>query len=322
MSELLNIPGILWQDLGTRTDPECTTIDSLIKKSGANYTVSAYKMYTEVTNRVEGYHAVYRDDDKRLMCVVNNYYPQIIQNGFTFSIMKPLMAARLVSLEFVSVAAGGMYHYGVFKSNKTYKILDEDIEHYFLVVNDHSKPDGKVAVYNLPVRKKNKTILLCSMTNSAYKLRMPVSEDEKANEAISSQIMSSVDDAFLWCEIKLKKLHEKAIDIEEVTKVMDELFPYVSTSDGEILDTKANEKVDELRSTFQECIDSDDNDQYRQTALYLYFGMLDYTQHYWNDAGKGYDINKKMTIVPGFFASIDTEGAKVGKLMKMIYPKK
>lgn len=322
MSELLNIPGILWQDLGTRTDPECTTIDSLIKKSGANYTVSAYKMYTEVTNSVEGYHAIYRNDDKRLMCVVNNFYPEIVQNDMTFAFMKPLMAAGLVSLEFVSVAAGGMYHYGVFKSNKTYKILDEDIEHYFLVVNDHSKPDGKVAVYNLPVRKKNKTILLCSMTNSAYKLRMPVSEDEKANEAISSQIMSSVDDAFLWCEIKLKKLHEKAIELEEVTKVIDELFPYVSTSDGEILDTKANEKVDELRSTFQECIDSDDNDQYRQTALYLYFGMLDYTQHYWNDAGKGYDINKKMTIVPGFFASIDTEGAKVGKLMKMIYPKK
>ena len=98
MSELLYIPGILWQDLGTRTDPECTTIDSLIKKSGANYTVSAYKMYTEITNSVEGYHAVYRDDDKRLMCVVNNYYPQIIQNGFTFSIMKPLLAANLVSL--------------------------------------------------------------------------------------------------------------------------------------------------------------------------------------------------------------------------------
>lgn len=322
MIELLNIPGILWQDLGTRTDPECKTIDSLIKKSGANYTVSAYKMYTKVTNSVEGYHAVYRDDDKRLMCVVNNYYPQIIQNGFTFSIMKPLLAANLVSLEFVSVAAGGLYHYGVFKSNKTYKILDEDIEHYFLVVNDHSKPDGKVAVYNLPVRKRNKTILLCSMTNSAYKLRMPVSEDEKSNEAIASMIMSSVDDAFLWCEIKLKKLYDKKIDLEEVTKVMDELFPYVSTSDGEILDTKANKKVDELRSTFQECIDSDDNDQYRQTALYLYFGMLDYTQHYWSDAGKGYDINKKMTIFPGFFASIDGEGAKVGKLMKMLYPKK
>ena len=177
MSELLYIPGVLWQDLGTRTDPECTTIDSLIKKSGANYTVSAYKMYTEVTNNVEGYHAVYRDDDKRLMCVVNNYYPQIIQNGFTFSIMKPLMTAGLVSLEFVSVAAGGLYHYGVFKSTKTYKILDEDIEHYFLVVNDHSKPDGKVSVFNLPVRKKNKTILLCSMTNSAYKLRMPVSSE-------------------------------------------------------------------------------------------------------------------------------------------------
>lgn len=127
MSELLNIPGILWQDLGTRTDPECTTIDSLIKKSGANYTVSAYKMYTEVTNSVEGYHAVYRDDDKRLMCVVNNYYPQIIQNGFTFSIMKPLMAAGLVSLEFVSVAAGGLYHYGVFKSKRHTKFLTKTL---------------------------------------------------------------------------------------------------------------------------------------------------------------------------------------------------
>ena len=46
MSELLNIPGILWQDLGTRTDAENTTLDSLMTKAGANYTVSAYKMYT------------------------------------------------------------------------------------------------------------------------------------------------------------------------------------------------------------------------------------------------------------------------------------
>ena len=83
MSELLNIPGILWQDLGTRTDSENTTLDSLMTKAGANYTVSAYKMYTEVANSVQGYHAIYRNDDKRLMCVVNNYYPQIIQNGFS-----------------------------------------------------------------------------------------------------------------------------------------------------------------------------------------------------------------------------------------------
>lgn len=318
MSELLNIPGILWQDLGTRIDSENTTIDNLLKKSGAEYTVSAYKMYTAISDNVKGYHAIYRDDDKRLLCVVNNFYPEIVQNDMTFELMKPLMAAGLVSFEFSSVAAGGLYHYGVFKSNKTCKILDEEIEHYFLVVNDHSKPDRKVSVFNLPVRKKNKTILFCSMTNSAYKLRMPISEDNIANEAAGTLVMSSVDDAFLWCEIKLKKLYNKKIELEEVTKVMDELFPYVSAYNGEILDTKANEKVDELRNTFQECIDSDDNDGYRQTALYLYLGVLDYTQHYWTDTEKGYDINKKMTIVPGLFTSVDTEGAKVAKLLKML----
>lgn len=318
MSELLNIPGILWQDLGTRTDSENTTLDSLMTKAGANYTVSAYKMYTEVSNSVQGYHAIYRNDDKRLMCVVNNFYPELVQNDMTFALMEPLMAAGLVSFEFSSVASGGLYHYGVFKSNKTCKILDEDIEHYFLVVNDHSKTDRKVSVFNLPVRKKNETILFCSMTNSAYKLRMPVSEDTLSNEAAGTMIMSSIDDAFLWCEIKLKKLYNKKIELEDVDKVMDELFPYVSASNGEPLDTKANEKVDELRSTFQECIDSDDNDEYRQTALYLYLGMLDYTQHYWANAEKGYDINKKMTIVPGFFTSVDPEGAKVAKLLKIL----
>lgn len=84
MLDLLKVPGRLWDNLGTRVDDSHRDINSLITAAGGKFEVSAHEMSTDLSGFIPDYYAMYRDDDNRLLGVVNKAYPTIVDNYSTF----------------------------------------------------------------------------------------------------------------------------------------------------------------------------------------------------------------------------------------------
>lgn len=317
IDQMLNVPGVPWKDLGTLFKDSVSSSREMIEKAKLNYSCSAHVMYTDVSQRVGGYHAIYRDDCMNVLGVVNNRYPSIVQNEDSFLVMEPMIQTGLVSVETVSEASGGSLVFGCFKLNKKFSILDDEVDHYFIVINDHLRPDGKVTVLNTPVRVVCQNTLSYALSSSVLKLRMPVFPDPKANKNISDQILESVEVAIDRLNHRSKKMYDTKIELSYIDKVVDELFPYTGNPDESDIFSKKNEAVDMMRDTFHQCLDEDNLDNYRGTVYYVYNALVDYATHYFKSADKGYDLVYKMNLLPGFGSSAETEASKVTKFLKM-----
>ena len=315
---MLNVPGTPWDKLGTVFDSKLVSSRSMIEKANLQYTCSAHRMSTDISERVSGYHAIYRDDNLNLLGVVNKHTPEIVQSVDSFRVLEPLLEQDKISVETVSEANGGAMIFGCFKISERFKIFDDDVDHYFVVINDRTKPDGKVTVLNTPVRVVCQNALSHALSQSVYKLRMPVFEDKAANWNISNQIFDSVQTAISRLTYTAQNMYEIKIDLSFINKVKDELFPYVGEPGENQMHLKENEKVDMMRETFQDCLDADNLDNYRGTAYYVYNALVDYAFHYFKNADKGYDISYRMNLLPGFGQGGDNEAAKIAKLLKMI----
>ena len=91
IDQMLNVPGVPWKDLGTLFKDYVSSSREMIEKAKLNYSCSAHVMYTDVSQRVGGYHAIYRDDCMNVLGVVNNRYPSIVQNEDSFLVMEPMI---------------------------------------------------------------------------------------------------------------------------------------------------------------------------------------------------------------------------------------
>ena len=222
-----------------------------------------------------------------------------------------------MNLECINVANNGALLYGIFKSDKIVQVLDRETESYLLVINDHIKPDGKVDIYYLLADAQFGSVYSAILPNSIYKCRMKIADSPRFNEASAITIYNSIDTAFDRLTYKLDKLRNIEVDVSKTQAIIDELFPLIRV-DGEVLDNKSNENIMNQQDTYRNCLDNDALDDVRNTGYQMYMAMIDYTQHHFKSSSSAYDINKKMTILPGFGSSIDAEGAKVSKLLKLL----
>lgn len=59
---LINVPGVPWKDLGTTYPENLSESSQIIEKAKLSWTVSAHPMSTDISEKVLGYHTIYRDD--------------------------------------------------------------------------------------------------------------------------------------------------------------------------------------------------------------------------------------------------------------------
>ena len=98
----------------------------------------------------------------------------------------------------------------------------------------------------------------------------------------------------------------------DAEKFFDEILPFIE-SDGDNSHDKANDTIDLMRTTLTECIHVDNLSNYNGTVYQLYNGLTDFIQHYYKDGTKGYDLNHKISILPG----IGTADTKIGWIKKL-----
>lgn len=315
MKEMLYVKETPWKGLGTQYSTQPSSGTELVDKAKLSWEVSYLPMSTERDERVLHYNAIYREDTRDILGVVNKKNPSLVQNSEMFNAFDYLLGSA-VDVETASSFDGGKTVFGSFKIHEQFKLFDDDIDHYFVVVNDHLKVDGMVSVLNTPVRVICQNTLELAMSKNFYHLRLPVGMDASINRSVSATIIQSVSDAILNLQKRSEDLYSKKVTLSYVDRVIEELFPFPKVEDDTILHVKAMETTEMLRDTFKtQCLDADNLNNYRNTQFWMYQALADFDQHYVKNAEKAYDLGYRMKKLSG--VGTPAEPSKVVKFLQI-----
>lgn len=297
---MLYVGEVPWHGLGHRYEVAPATPAEIIMGAELGWEVGDMPMKTEMHDHVFNYSAIYRKDNSEILGVVNKANIQHTQNVDTFNAFADIIGKE-VTTETAASLDRGCTVFGCFKINEGYKVLDDDVEHYFVVVNDHLKCDGKITILNTPIRVVCQNTLSAALNNNSAKIRIPISFDADVNSALAKKIITSAGTAITALDKKAKEMYDQKVSREYVNKLLDEMFPYIEVKEGETsMHDRANEKVDMMRDTFiSDCMGADNLGNYRGTKYQVFNAVLDFSQHYYLNVDKTYDLRYRMGTVLG-----------------------
>lgn len=311
---MMYVGEVPWHGLGTRYETPPKTSKEIIEGAKLDWKVNAAPMKTDLHGDIANYHAIYREDNQEVLGVANRAYPKLVQNAETFTTFDQLIGESL-DVETAASLGRGETVFGCFKIRNSYKVMDDETEHYFVVMNDHLKVDGKVTILNTPVRVVCQNTLSAALNNNVYKLRIPVTDDYNVNVTLADKLFASIDRATSNLQIQAEKMCSQKIDRTYVERVLDELFPYIQV-EGESTYSKANENTQVIRDTFiSQCMGADNLANYRGTTYQIFNALTDFEQHYFKKVEKSYDLNYRMKMLPG--VGVESEPSKVTKFLRI-----
>lgn len=314
MLDFINVQETPWGNLGTKLKESSERSEDIVTQLGQTFEVDCEPMKTDILGTVSSYHAIRRCDNNKLLAVIN-HYPSLVQNVNMFNCVEYLMPNE-AHFECGGQLGIGQKVFGVFKLEQTERILDDDVLSYIIVINDHTKSDGKVTIINSPVRLVCMNMLQYAMANSRYCYRVPCTDDTANNMAIGQSVFNNADSGISFARHHADKLIKVKIEQNSHDKIMDTMFPYQVSADGHMLNNKANESIAIKRELFVQCLDADNLRNYEDTAYQYYQAMLDYTQHYFSNVNHAYDLTYRMNNMQGIGAT--PESAQVKKLLQVV----
>lgn len=307
-----------WEGLGFQYGTSRGTSQQLIHEAGLDWEVAAAKMKTDEHGIIGNYHTIYRTDrtgTDGILGVINKRNPILVQNSDAFLPFEGMMDNGVLDIETASVLGQGENIFGVFKINNAYKMLDDQVDMYFVVYNNHLAGDGKVTVFNSPIRVVCQNQLSHLLHNNNQKMRVQVSFDNGVKAKTMSRLQTYYGNAVLDLQSRAEALYKKKITREQVEILMDELFPFANEDDPDSIHSKANMRIEMARDSFlTDCLGAEDLQNYRGTALQIVNALVDWDGHYFANVDKAYDLNYRMNR--GFGTS--PEGAITKKGMTVL----
>jgi len=311
---MMYVGSVPWHGLGVRYEEPPKTSEEIIKGAGIDWKVNFKPMYTEIHEHVMNYNAIYREDTNEVLGVVNKANPVLVQNEDTFRALDELIGESL-DVETAASLGLGETVFGCFKIRTNYNVLDDNMDHYFVVVNDHLKVDGRVTVLNTPIRVVCQNTLSAALSSSHQKMRIPISSETSINKTLATNLMYSVENASEQLQARAEKLVAEKIDKSYVEKLLDVMFPY-KLIDGKPSMDRSNERVSLIREQFlSSCMGADNLANYAGTQWQVFNALTDWEQHYFSKADKAYDLAARMKTIPGVLPP--TETSKVSQFLKI-----
>ena len=314
MLDFIHVPETPWGNLGRNIDTQTDQSSKIVEEIDQAFEVDVEPMKTDLLGCISSYHAVRRTDTNKLLAVVN-HYPTLVQNVNMFNAVEFLIPSE-ATFECGGALGVGQKVFGVFKLSQQLKVVDDDVDSYIIVINDHTKSDGKITIINSPVRLVCMNMLQYAMSNSRYCYRVPCTDDISTNRNIGQSIFENAEVGIKFANKHAEKLLKTHVDDVAHDKILDVMFPYETTVDGDMISNKANEKISIRRETFSSCLDVVNLANYKGTAYQYYQAMLDFTQHYFTNVNHAYDLTKRMNNLQGIGST--PEAANVKKLLKVI----
>lgn len=306
-----------WHKLGHQYTVAPSTPQEIVTAAQMDWRVNVDKMYSSLFSSVPNYYAVYREDNSDILGVVNKPRPNLVQNIDAFNAFGDLLGKE-VSVETAASLGRGERIFGCFKIDNDFTVLDDKVEHYFVVLNEHLKADGRVTIMNTPIRVVCQNTLSAALSSNDAKMRIPISADNYLNAELARKIISGAETSIVNLNKRAEKLATQKVSDQYVETVLDNLFPFIESKGDESLHTKANEKMAIIRETFMnECMDVDNLANYRGTKWQIVNAVADFSQHYFNKVDKAYDLNYRMNLLPGMGAT-DGPATLMPKYLKIM----
>ena len=288
-----------WGKLGTLyEDSKPKTSQEIIQAADLDWKVGATRMYTQFHQQVDRWHCIYKEDEvKSVIGAVNVAYPKLIQNDDTFKLIESMLGNK-IEVETCGHVNGDEKVFGCFKVMDPFKLFDDDVDQYLVVLNEHLKVDGKITILYTPIRIVCQNTLAYALNNNVFKVRVAVSPDVQINQ----QMCYSIDDQIAIASSQLtsrsEKYHKVRISRDDIEHFLDDMFPIMEDPTGS--HAKANEQQEIARETFlSECMNRPDLNNYRGTGYQLFQASMDFFQHYKTSSDKVYDLTYRMSLLPG-----------------------
>lgn len=308
INSMIYVGDVPWHGLGTKYDTAPATATEIITGARLDWNTIATPMSTEQYGRVPNYHAIYRQATTDVFNPDNDFYLgtvniqsdkiKIVQNVDTFHAIDSILGKDVIT-ETAAALGNGEMVFGCFRISEGYKLIDDEVEHYLVIVNDHLKPDGKVTVLNTPVRVVCQNTLSAALNGTLAKYRVACSTDTTKNQSIASFIKECVLTSQKEMTKAADKMVNQKITKEHVERILDELFPYIKADTGSTHD-RANETTSMVRETFlTKCMDADNLQNYKGTQFQVFNALTDFTQHYFMSSQAGVDLEARMKSLPG-----------------------
>lgn len=313
LDALIYVKETPWHNMGAHLDSEPTSLPDAVSKAGLDWTVSTTPMYTIIHPAVMNYKAVYRDDTEEVLGVVNTAHPQLVQNIDTFKPIEDLVKDGSVKFQNIGTVGHGEKMWACLKLTGNYKVLDDEVEHYLVVVNDHLRPNGKISVLNTPVRVACQNALDLALNKAFYHVDVPVFINGSTME-VAMKVFNTAEDAVRQLNKRAEAMVDAKIDKAYVDALLDKLFPY--PDDVANLNPATAEKISLIRTQFvDDCLGADNLANYRGTQWQVFNACVDFDTHYFKSASKAFDPNYRMKLLRGL--AVDTSASTANKFMKM-----
>lgn len=288
-----------WGKLGTLyEDNKPRTSQEIIKAADLDWKVGATPMYDQYHQQVDRWHCIYKEDEaKSVIGAVNVAYPKLIQNDETFKLIESMLGNKL-EVETCGHVNGNEKVFGCFKVMDQFKLFDDDIDQYLVVLNEHLKVDGKITILYTPIRIVCQNTLAYALNNNVFKVRVAVSPDVQINHQMCYSINDQIAAAATQLEGRSNKYRHVKLERDDVEKFLDDMFPIIEDPVGS--HAKANEQQEIARETFlSECMNRPDLNNFRGTGYQLFQASMDFFQHYKTNSDKVYDLTYRMSLLPG-----------------------
>ena len=315
---LLKVEGTAWSVSGKIEEAlqGKTKSEDIVSSLGLDYTCSAHNMKTDIDEPVEGYWAIYRDDTNKFLGPVKTMNPVVVQNVDTFKSVEPLLEDGTFRPVVADTYMGGKQIFGCFELNTPFNVMGDEFKQYFIIANNHLKPDGNVTVINTPVRIACMNAMSYALRRANLKFRIPATVENSSYEVVSKTIMN----AFNRTVDSMRNTAEHMVDVkvsrDGINRILDELFPYIEeSSEGTTNHDRANATVEAQREAFTHCLNADNLSNFQGTMYQVFNALTDYTTHYYRNAEKGFNMEHRMTLLPGMNPEATTEALRVSKFM-------
>lgn len=262
---------------------------------------------------------MYRDDTNQFLGITTCETPNIVQNVDTFQSIESLISNGYFTPTCVDSYDNGSKLWGSFAYSDSFSVLGDTFDQYFIVVNDHLRPDGNVTVINTPVRIACMNAMSFALNRSTLKFSIPAIVDNNQLDTMAATIQNAYDRTTKAIEKSATSLVNKKINKDGIQKLLDDLFPYIpETEEGTTNHDRANAFVNAQREAFLTCMSADNLQNFNGTAYQVYNALTDFAMHYYRNGGKGFDLATRMTVIPGMNSQAATNGAKVTKFLKNV----
>lgn len=316
-NSLIRVEGAAWSVASdiTKEIRRLKTSEGIVKKVGLDYTVSPHHLKTDIDEPVPNFWAIYRDDSETYLGAVKSADPTLIQNVDTFCNIEPLIKEDILKPVLVDTYAGGRQIFGTFEVKETFDILGDTFTNYFVIVNDHLKPDGNLKVISTPIRMACMNAMSSALRRANMVFSVPGSPNEAIHSSIAETILTAHKDAVENMASSANKMADIKINQKVIDKIMDELFPYMDDDLESTSHARANATVARQREAFVTCMNADNLQNFKNTMYQVYNALTDYSQHVFSSE-KGFDLQHRMTILPGMNPEATTDSLKVAKFLK------